>query len=104
MLNGATDGGGIYCITDCVTKLSYVGKTTNFKDRWLTHLKRGGFYEEGTAAGSALYAAMKEHGVWNFKFEVLEEVEDMDKLSEKEKMWIEELDTVKNGLNMKAGG
>lgn len=104
MLNDVEAKGGIYCITDCVSGLAYVGKTTNFKDRWLTHLKRGGYYEEGTAAGSTLYAAMKEHGVWNFKFEVLEEVEDTGKLGEKEKLWIEELDTVKNGLNMKAGG
>ena len=103
LMKGAPEGGGIYRITDKVDGKVYVGRTTNFANRWLEHVKRGANYEEGTAAGSLLYGAMKEHGVWNFTFEVLEIADEGFDYNEREKEWIRILGSDKNGLNMRRG-
>lgn len=102
MLSGVPETGGIYCITDKVSGKRYVGKTTNFRNRWTEHVKRGGYYEEGTAAGSLLYGAMKEHGVWEFTFEVVEEAWEGYDYSERERYYIGLMETDKE-LNMRRG-
>ena len=103
LTKGAPEGGGIYRITDKVDGRVYVGRTTNFANRWLEHVKRGANYEEGTAAGSLLYGAMKEHGVWNFTFEALEVADEGFDYGEREKEWIRILGSDKDGLNMRRG-
>lgn len=103
LMKGAPEGGGIYRITDKVDGKVYVGRTTNFANRWLEHVKRGANYEEGTAAGSLLYGAMKEHGVWNFTFEALEVADEGFDYGEREKEWIRILGSDKDGLNMRRG-
>ena len=45
---------------------------------------------------------MEKDGIENFTFELLEEVS-KDKLSEREKYWIQFYDTVKYGMNEKVG-
>jgi len=97
---GPEDKSGIYRITNTIDKKEYVGQTISFKNRWRTHLKRGLGIEAATS--NKLYTAMKESGVWNFTFEVLEECEKAD-LNKNEKKWIETLQTNTYGYNMKGG-
>ena len=43
-----------------------------------------------------------KNGIWNYTFDIVEEV-DKDKLSEREKFYIDFYDTVNYGLNQKRG-
>ena len=92
--------GGIYKITYVPTGESYIGKTVSFKDRWKNHIQTALGMEK--AASSTLHTHMARNGVWNYSFEILEEVP-KDKQSEREKFYIDLYGTQKQ-LNMKAGG
>lgn len=92
--------GGIYKITYTPTGESYIGKTVSFKDRWKNHIQTALGMEK--AASSTLHTHMARNGVWNYSFEILEEVP-KDKQSEREKFYIDLYGTKKQ-LNMKAGG
>lgn len=100
VLNGESPS-GIYKITYIPTGESYIGKSTNVNKRWQEHLKSA--YNLGAIAHSSLHTKMARDGVWNFTFELIEKVE-KDKLSEREKYWINFYDTKKYGLNEKEGG
>lgn len=91
---------GIYAITDTTTDKKYVGQSVDVATRWADHIKRGLGADKG--ADTKLYAAMKLHGVENFKFELLEEVP-RERLNEQERFWIEYFDTTKIGLNTTKG-
>ena len=92
--------GGIYKITYIPTGEAYIGRTVNFKDRWQAHIQTALGMEK--AAGSTLHTHMARNGIWNYNFEILEEVP-KDKQSEREKFYIDLYGT-KNQFNMRAGG
>lgn len=100
---GAKSICGIYKLTDTTNNLVYIGQSVDIGERWKQHIKRGCGAEIGTISGSKLYGAMMEHGVWNFRFEVLQECDKAD-LNKLEKYWINYYQSVDNGYNMKAGG
>ena len=91
---------GIYKITRLKTGEMYVGKSTNVHDRWIQHLKTA--MHCGTIAHSILHTTMEKDGVDNFTFELLEEVP-KDKLTEREKFWINYYDTKSYGMNEREG-
>lgn len=92
--------GGIYKITYIPTGEAYIGRTVNFKDRWQAHIQTALGMEK--AASSTLHTHMARNGVWNYSFEILEEVP-KEKQSEREKFYIDLYGTKKQ-LNIKAGG
>lgn len=92
--------GGIYKITYIPTGEAYIGRTVNFKDRWQAHIQTALGMEK--AASSTLHTHMARNGIWNYDFEILEEVP-KDKQSEREKFYIDLYGTKKQ-LNIKAGG
>lgn len=92
--------GGIYKITYILTGEAYIGRTVNFKDRWQAHIQTALGMEK--AASSTLHTHMARNGIWNYSFEILEEVP-KDKQGEREKFYIDLYGTQKQ-LNMKAGG
>lgn len=91
---------GIYSITDTIDGKRYVGQSVDVANRWSDHIKRGLGADKGT--DTKLYAAMKSHGVENFKFELLEKVP-RERLNEQEKFWIGFFDTATTGLNTTKG-
>lgn len=91
---------GIYKITNIQTQEAYIGKSTNIKTRWINHLKT--VIGLSGAARSTLHNRMEKDGLWNYTFEVLEEV-NKDHLSTREAYWINFYDTKNYGLNMKEG-
>ena len=91
--------GGIYKITYVPTGESYIGKTVSFKDRWKNHIQTALGMEK--AASSTLHTHMARNGVWNYSFEILEEVS-KEKQSEREKFYINLYGTQKQ-LNMRKG-
>ena len=91
---------GIYKITRIKTGEIYIGKSTNVKDRWVQHCKT--VYGAGTIAHSILHTTMAKDGLENFTFELVEEVP-KDKLTEREKYWIDFYGSKQYGLNEKNG-
>lgn len=90
---------GIYKITYKNTKEAYIGKTTDISTRWQNHIKTAIGLE--AAARSTLHTRMAKDGVWNYTFEILEEVP-KDQLSMREAFYIDLYGT-KQQLNMKEG-
>lgn len=100
VLNGGNPS-GIYKITYIPTGESYIGKSTDVSKRWTEHVKS--CLNIGTIAHSSLHTKMAKSGLWKFTFELLEEVP-KEKLSEREKYYIDFYNTKKMGLNQKEGG
>ena len=99
VLNG-TQPSGIYKITRLKTGEIYIGKSTNVKDRWTQHCKTASGC--GSIAHSTLHTTMEKDGIQNFTFELLEEVP-KDKLTEREKYWINFYKSKEYGMNEKEG-
>ncbi len=95
----------VYVIRCSVNGKAYVGKTGRPRHRWYVH-KCLAKTQEGTRLGeSALYRAIRKHGVQNFSFEILERCRDEAHAFERERHWIAELKTFgPAGYNMSAGG
>ena len=91
---------GIYKITCQETKEIYIGKSTDVKNRWQQHCKTA--FNCGTIASSLLHRKMKQYGIENFTFELLEKVP-KDQLSEREKFYIDFYKTKETGLNERSG-
>ena len=91
---------GIYKITRLKTGEIYIGKSTDVKKRWTEHCKTA--FGVGSIAHSVLHTTMKKDGVENFTFELLEEVP-KDKLTEREKYWINFYQSKKYGMNEREG-
>lgn len=91
---------GIYKITCLKTGEIYIGKSTDIKNRWQQHCKSA--FNCGTIASSLLHTKMKEYGIENFTFEVLETVP-KENLSEREKFYINFYKTKEVGLNERNG-
>ena len=99
VLQGATPS-GIYKITRLKTGEIYIGKSTNVKDRWVQHCKT--VYGAGTIAHSILHTTMAKDGLEQFTFELVEEVP-KEKLTEREKYWINFYGSRDYGLNERNG-
>lgn len=91
---------GIYKITCLATEEVYIGKSTDIKNRWQQHCKTA--FNCGTIASSLLHTKMKQYGIENFTFELLETVP-KDELSEREKYYIDFYKTKEVGLNERNG-
>lgn len=89
---------GIYKITNTKNQMCYIGQAANIKTRWRTHCRRGVKAEEGTS--NRLYQIMWEEGLENFTFQVVEFC-DKDRLTEREKFYIEFFQAKSYGYNSK---
>ena len=92
---------GIYKITNLLTEQVYIGQSVNVADRWKQHCKCGLGIDASVT--NKLYNAMQKYGVWNFSFELLEQVHQRNLLNEKEKFWIDMYQSNKFGYNSTKG-
>lgn len=91
----------IYKITNTINGKSYIGKTLDtIITRWKQHQSEA--WKERSLE-RPLYRAIRKYGVSNFTIEVVEECSG-ERASERERFWIEECDTFKNGYNATLGG
>lgn len=98
---GGRSPSGIYCITYRPTGELYIGRAVSVDKRWNEHIKNA--MGVGTQiAHTSLHTKMAKDGIWNFSFQLLEEV-DKDMLREREKFYID-LYGAKNLLNERQGG
>ena len=106
MLKNVTGGKEIKCviykITNTNTQEIYIGKTkADVTKRWTEHIKTS--LNIGTVARSKIHDALFRH--WDeFTFEILEEVSDESKLSQREKYYINFYQSNIYGYNMNSGG
>ena len=98
-ITGGREISGIYKITYLKTGEAYIGKTTNMKKRWSEHVKSA--LDIGTIAHSSFHNRLRKDGLWNYTFEILEEVP-KENLTEREKFYIKLYGT-DTQLNMKVG-
>lgn len=91
---------GIYKITRKSTGEIYIGRAVSVDKRWIEHVKMA--FSIGSIAHSTLHTIMEKEGVWNFTFELLEEVP-KEQLNEREKYYIDFYDSKNFGLNQKNG-
>ena len=91
---------GIYKITCIKTGEIYIGKSTDVKSRWQQHCKSA--FNCGAIAHSLLHTKMKQYGIEQFTFELVEQVP-KEQLSEREKFYINFYQTKETGLNERNG-
>ena len=79
---------GIYKITNLITNQNYIGQSIHIERRWQEH--------KLPSSTSLIGKAIKEYGIENFSFEVLEEIQDydVDLLDELEATYIRFYDSI----------
>lgn len=77
---------GIYAIINTVSGKRYIGSTVNIRKRWEIHRLQ---LSRGTHHCQHLQRAWVKYGAQSFRWEVLEEVADLDRLIEREQSWID---------------
>ena len=91
---------GIYKITTQETGECYVGQAVDVAKRWKDHAKCGLGID--TPVNNKLYKAMKEYGIWNFSWELLEKCS-KEELTVKEDFYIDLYDSKNYGYNSSIG-
>ena len=97
--------GYIYKIINIKNQKIYIGQTTKQRstDRFSQH-KYLAFHPQQEKSISYLHRAMKSDGIDNFKFEIIEQVNNL-LLDEREKYWIKQYNSlIPNGYNLTIGG
>lgn len=97
--------GYIYKIINIKNQKIYIGQTTKKRptDRFSQH-KYLALYPQQEKNISYLHRAMKSDGIDNFKFEIIEQVDNL-LLNEREKYWIKQYNSLApNGYNLTVGG
>lgn len=93
--------GYIYKITNTINDKVYIGKTQRtIQERWQGHIKDSW---NSKYQHRPLYRAFKKYGLNSFSIEIIEECEN-NQLNDKEKFWIKQYDSFKNGYNATLGG
>lgn len=92
----------IYKWKNTVTGKVYIGQTIQDPNRRrLEHLAE---CRNGKGRKHKIYNAMRKHGEDNFVFEVIDSATTLEELNAKEKQYIEQYDSIKNGYNLRQGG
>ena len=94
---------GIYVITNTINNKQYVGLSKNCYKRWADHYSKCYTSNKEDDIEKVLYKAMRKYGRENFTFQIIEECPE-EQLSDREKYWIEKLDTYHKGYNETPGG
>lgn len=93
---------GIYKITNQKTGKAYIGQSICIEHRWKAHIQSAK-NPNNKDYNSEFYTDIRNMGVNNFCFDILEECQVTD-LDEKEIYYISIFDTYKNGYNRTHGG
>ena len=93
---------GIYKIENLVNHQVYIGQSVCISVRWRKH-RRNAYNPNSKSYDYPLYEEIREYGLENFDFSVLELCEP-DELNEKEKFYVALYDSYENGYNQTRGG
>lgn len=92
---------GIYKITNLKSQKSYIGQSTDIKERWTSHIKASLGID--TIAHQKIHGEIAREGLENFTFEILQECEKSE-LNSLEKHYIKLYQTDSFGFNETKGG
>lgn len=91
----------IYKITNKINGKIYIGKTLkSIESRWKEHIKAS---DKKESENRPLYRAFKKYGINNFNIEEVEKCSE-EEVNKKERYWIEQYGSFKNGYNATLGG
>jgi group I intron endonuclease len=76
---------GIYCILCTVNNKRYIGSSVNIRGRLATHFNQ---LRKNNHFNSHLQSAFNLYGKENFSIEILEQVDDLNTLIDREQFWI----------------
>ena len=85
-------------------KIVYVGQTVNLQTRHYRHIKIDPYDEGLREYNYPLSRGIRKYGENAYELIILEEIENKEKLNEREKYWIAYYDTYYNGYNQSLGG
>lgn len=89
----------IYRIVNDINDKIYIGKTQfSIEKRFRQHCKDS---QRQQCSKRPLYNAMKKYGIQHFSIELIEETNNPE---EREKFWIKQYNSYKNGYNATLGG
>ena len=89
--------GIIYCIHNLSTNKKYIGQTVEkLQRRVVRHFR--------TINETKISRAIQKYTKYEFVYGIVEHVDDISFLDEREKYWIKFYDAVENGFNIKEGG
>jgi group I intron endonuclease len=88
---------GIYIIQNTINKKLYVGSSVNVNSRLSQHKHQ---LKKKIHPNQKLQNAVNKYSLNNFKFSILEPVKDIDLLKDKEKFWIDCLNSRDDGYNI----
>lgn len=86
---------GIYCITNNINGMKYVGQSVCIEERFIQHIEQN--------SNSKIHEAIVTYGVSNFKFEIIVQCSPQE-LDEQEVKFIRLLESYENGYNQTRGG
>ena len=88
--------GIIYKWTNKITGEAYIGQTMYESERIIQHMKAN--------KNTKFHNAIREYGIENFSYEVLERDIEESNLNNRERYWVKYYDTQKTGYNTTHGG
>ena len=97
---GIKDTPGIYKITNLKNQMTYIGQSTNVKNRVKAHIQAS--VGISTIAAQLVHDKMAEEGLENFAFQLVEEC-DRQNLNDREKYWINYYSSNDWGYNRTVG-
>jgi group I intron endonuclease len=77
---------GVYQIVNIITRKKYIGSSVDVRSRWHGHKKR---LRKNKHDNIHLQRAWNKDGENNFRFELIEEIENKTKLCEREQYWMD---------------
>lgn len=98
MADAILAGSGIYAIRNLLNGKVYVGSAARVRARIIYHKS---FLSRGKHANEKLQRAWLKYGAEGFVFEVLEAVSELGDLAAREQHWIDALNAVKAGYNIR---
>jgi hypothetical protein len=93
---------GIYRIYSKTENKSYIGQSTDIGNRFTEHCKDA-LGVNGLGLLNKFHKALRNEGIDNFIFEVVEALPSKEEMNARERYWIEFYDSVNSGYNTLAG-
>jgi len=88
---------GIYIIQNILNKKLYVGSSVNINSRLSQHKYQ---LKKKIHSNQKLQNAVNKYDINNFRFSILESVKNIDSLKDKERFWIDSLNSRDDGYNI----
>ncbi len=98
----------IYKITNKINNKCYIGQSCKIRDRWVGHRRNAQRVKNGATLKDngiqVIHLAMAKHGIENFDFKIIEEIDTQNDANNQETYWVSHYNSLNNGYNCTPGG